>query len=83
MKSFSGGCLCGAIRYSTETADFTAVCHCRVYQKQTGTASSVTVGPPGGGLSISGTLKTFRDTRDSAQPRTLHLAARQFSKASM
>lgn len=68
MQRVSGGCLCGAIRYSAETDPaFTAVCHCRNCQKQTGTASSVIVGLPAGSLSISGPIKTFRDTGDSGK----------------
>lgn len=68
MQSISGGCLCGAIRYSAETDPaFTAVCHCKNCQRQTGTASSVIVGLPAGSLSISGPLKTFRDTGDSGK----------------
>jgi hypothetical protein len=68
MQLISGGCLCGAVRYSAETDPaFTAVCHCRNCQKQTGTASSVIVGLPAGSLAISGTLKTFRDTGDSGK----------------
>ena len=68
MQRISGGCLCGAIRYSAETDPaFTAVCHCKNCQKQTGTASSVIVGLPAGSLSISGPIKTFRDTGDSGK----------------
>lgn len=68
MQHISGGCLCGAIRYSSETDPaFTAVCHCRNCQKQTGTGSSVIVGLPADSLSISGPIKTFRDIGDSGK----------------
>lgn len=68
MQHISGGCLCGAIRYSAETDPaFTAVCHCRNCQKQTGTGSSVIVGLPADSLSISGPIKTFRDIGDSGK----------------
>lgn len=68
MQRMSGGCLCGAIRYSAEAKPaFTAVCHCRNCQKQTGTAASVIVGLPAGSLSIVGPIKTFDDTGDSGK----------------
>ncbi|MFO1161686.1 MAG: GFA family protein [Reyranellaceae bacterium] len=68
MQRISGSCLCGAIRYSAETDPvFTAVCHCRNCQKQTGTASSVIVGLAAGSLSITGPIKTFHDTGDSGK----------------
>ena len=36
-ESFSGGCLCGAIRYEVEGAAFDSdYCHCRICQKSTG-----------------------------------------------
>jgi len=66
MQRISGGCLCGAIRYSAETDPaFTAVCHCKNCQKQSGTWASVVVGLPAGSLSITGPLKTFKDKGDS------------------
>lgn len=68
MQRISGGCLCGAVRYSADTDPaFTAVCHCKNCQKQTGTSSSVIVGIPAGALSVSGPLKTFMDVGDSGQ----------------
>lgn len=68
MQHISGGCLCGAIRYVAETEPtFTAVCHCRNCQKQTGTSASLIVGLPAGSLKVSGALKTFRDSGGSGK----------------
>lgn len=50
-----GGCLCGAIRYSSLAAPaVTAVCHCRDCQKQTGTSFSILLGIPKDGLTLTG-----------------------------
>ena len=47
MGKLDGRCLCGAVSYSSEAEPvFTAVCHCRDCQRQTGTAFSVIVGVP-------------------------------------
>lgn len=66
---FSGGCLCGKVRYSS-TADpvMTAICHCKNCQKQAGTAFSVIVAVPRAALNVSGSLKDFVDTGDSGLP---------------
>lgn len=62
-----GGCLCGAIRYSS-SADcaLTAVCHCRDCQKQTGTAFSVLLGIPRTQLDVSGSSLRQTDTPGSS-----------------
>jgi hypothetical protein len=53
--SIVGGCLCGAIRYSSSVAPVaTAVCHCRDCQKQTGTSFSILLGIPRAGLRLAG-----------------------------
>lgn len=53
--SIVGGCLCGAIRYSSLVASVvTAVCHCRDCQKQTGTAFSILLGIPRAGFKLTG-----------------------------
>jgi hypothetical protein len=54
MAGFSGGCLCGKVRYaSTADAVMTAVCHCTHCQKQAGTAYSVIVGVPRSALTVT------------------------------
>jgi hypothetical protein len=61
MGKLDGGCLCGAVRYSSEAEPaFTAICHCRDCQRQIGTAFSIVVGVPRGDLELTGgTLSTF------------------------
>ena len=37
MPELNGGCLCGAVRYTSNSApEFIGVCHCRDCQKYTG-----------------------------------------------
>jgi hypothetical protein len=62
----TGGCLCGAVRYSTDAAPlFQAVCHCKNCQKQGGTALSIVVGFPAAAFSIEGDVKTYEDKGES------------------
>src|SRR5437868_9864366 len=69
MAGFSGGCLCGKVRYSSNADPvMTAVCHCRNCQKQAGTAFSIIVGIPRANLSVTGALKDFVDKGDSGLP---------------
>ena len=45
MTKHSGGCLCGAIKYSFDDEPvMTGVCHCENCQRQSGTAFSIIVG---------------------------------------
>lgn len=68
MASITGGCLCGAVRYSAEAEPaFVGICHCRNCQKATGSAFAVVAGLPEAALSVSGEVKTFRDTGDSGK----------------
>jgi Glutathione-dependent formaldehyde-activating enzyme len=61
-----GGCLCGKVRYSSDSEPaFVGVCHCKNCQKQAGTSFSVVVGLPKPALSLQGMLKTFNDRGDS------------------
>ncbi len=50
---FSGGCLCGAIRYESRVEPlFSINCHCRDCQRTTGTAYAPVLAVPKGTLSI-------------------------------
>jgi hypothetical protein len=65
----SGGCLCGAIRYSVSSA-ITAlrVCHCTHCQKNTGTGASVNAVLAASDFKITqGTPKRFTTTADSGR----------------
>jgi hypothetical protein len=69
MAEIIGGCLCGKVRYTTDTAPVvTAICHCKNCQKQSGAAFSVVVGIPKDSLKVAGSLKTFKDTSDDGRP---------------
>lgn len=55
MGKLDGHCLCGAISYSCDADPvFTAVCHCRHCQRQTGSAFSVVVGVPAEAFALEG-----------------------------
>jgi hypothetical protein len=71
MTSFSGGCLCGHIRYATDAEPvFTAVCHCRDCQRSTGSAFSTDLAFRKGAVRVEGALKTYEVTADSGLPIT-------------
>ena len=60
MPQQTGGCLCGAVRYTTTaTPLMTFVCHCRSCQKFTGSAFGTVVVFPKDTVTFSGTMKTF------------------------
>lgn len=65
--NFSGHCMCGKISYECGADPaFTAICHCKTCQRQTGTFASVVVGVPNDSLMLSGdTLATFVTKADS------------------
>lgn len=67
MSKIEGGCLCGSVRYSSETQPIvTANCHCKNCQKQGGAAFSVNIGMPKAGLEITGdSLTVYEDVGDS------------------
>jgi len=68
MPQMNGGCLCGQVRYSANVDPiFSAVCHCKTCQKQTGTAFRVVVAVPLSRVSIEGSPNTFTRTGDSGQ----------------
>lgn len=66
MSKLSGGCLCGAVRYSVAAeSPLPVVCHCTHCQKQSGSAFSYALVVPTSALSVSGALKTYRDVGSS------------------
>lgn len=65
----TGGCLCGAVRYTVAGEPlWVAVCHCRHCQKQAGSALSVVAGIPSSALQIEGQLTVYEDRGTSGQP---------------
>jgi len=73
MARITGGCLCGAVRYTAE-ADPTSVtvCHCLDCQKFTGSAFAALVPVPKETLTIEGKLKTFSSPGGSGNPLLRH-----------
>ncbi len=71
MSSVKGGCLCGAVRYSSSAEPGgSAVCHCTDCQRQTGSAFSVILAVPEDSFTIAGDSLSSFDTSgdDSGQP---------------
>src|SRR5215813_3680536 len=70
MPHMTGSCLCGGLRYDL-TADliFSAICHCKTCQKQTGTAFRVVVAVPRPAVTVEGASNEDRGQRTtSPQP---------------
>ena len=65
-KGFSGGCLCGAVRFeSTNDAMLAAHCHCIDCRKSSGTGHSTHVVVPEDGFSVSGEVRFYDHPADS------------------
>ena len=63
---FTGGCLCGAVRYEcTAEAIFMGNCHCRDCQKASGGAYEPVIGIPLPALRIAGNVKYHEVKGDS------------------
>jgi hypothetical protein len=68
MPEFTGGCLCGKVRYSANAEPiFTGVCHCRDCQKYGGSAFSVVVALPKAAFSVQGPLTTYSKPGDTGK----------------
>ena len=73
MPMITGGCLCGAVRYTAEADPTTAtVCHCRDCQKFSGSAFAALVRVSKENLTLNGTLKTFSSIGGSGNPLLRH-----------
>lgn len=64
--SFSGGCLCGAVRYESSVApQFIGQCHCVDCRKTSSTDRGIHLLIPEDALSMTGTLKFYDHPADS------------------
>jgi hypothetical protein len=73
MATITGGCLCGAVRYTAEADPTSAtVCHCRDCQRFTGSAFAALVRVSTEKLTINGMLKTFSSIGGSGNPILRH-----------
>ncbi len=63
MPKISGGCLCGSVRYTSDTEPaWVAVCHCANCQKNRGSAFSLNLAMPTDSATITGdSLATYED----------------------
>src|SRR3954452_16995544 len=70
MAHYTGGCLCGAVRYSIDAQPIRQLlCNCVDCQKQTGTAFLSGLQVPSEAVSIIGAMSTFTmPGGQSAQP---------------
>lgn len=69
MPQLTGGCLCGAVRYTSNAEALTAlVCHCRDCQRFTGSSFGALIVVPRAALTINGTMKTFSSLGGSGKP---------------
>lgn len=65
---FTGGCLCGAVRYrGTAEPVMAGHCHCRDCQKSTGGAMASLLAVPADSLAITGKPKYFSVKGESGQ----------------
>jgi hypothetical protein len=66
---FSGGCACGAVRYTAEGEPlFSMNCHCRDCQRESGSAYAAVLAVPGATFRvIQGSPKYFDLTADSGR----------------
>ncbi len=63
---FTGGCMCGAIRYECSAEPiFMGNCHCRDCQQATGTAFAAEILVPHNAVTITGDVKYYDVTGDS------------------
>jgi hypothetical protein len=69
---FSGGCACGAIRYSADGEPlFSMNCHCRDCQRETGSAYAAVLAVPKATFKVTqGKPKYFELTADSGNKTT-------------
>jgi len=73
----TGGCLCGAIRYSCVSAPLlTAVCHCRDCQRQSGSAFSIVIALPGQDYAQQGETRVFHGVSDAGRAVERHFCPR-------
>ncbi|WP_066556005.1 GFA family protein [Croceicoccus bisphenolivorans] len=69
----TGSCLCGGVTYSLSAPPvFTAICHCRHCQRQTGSAFSLVTGFPVAAYDQSGPTQVYHDTSETGRKLERH-----------
>ena len=66
MTAFSGGCLCGNVRYRADAGPlWLCHCHCKICRKQTGSAVATYVGFPAGTVTwLAAGPTRYRSSKD-------------------
>jgi hypothetical protein len=73
MAKITGGCLCGAVRYTADAdPSSVTVCHCLDCQKFTGSAFAALLRASKDALTIEGTVKAFSSVGGSGNPLLRH-----------
>ena len=68
-QTFTGGCLCGAVRYEARGQPvFAGHCHCRDCQRATGAGHASYMGMPRQQVKVSGETRMFSILADSGLP---------------
>ena len=66
MAGFTGGCLCGAVRFaSTADPQFVGHCHCTDCRKSSGTGHSTHLASPEAAFTVTGEVTFFDKPADS------------------
>lgn len=67
--TITGGCLCGAVRFSTDAEPLAArACWCRVCQYIAAGNATINVIIPSAGLEVSGEIRIYESVADSGNP---------------
>jgi hypothetical protein len=73
MARIEGACLCGAVRYRSESEPvMQVICHCKTCQKNTGSAFSMNVAVPQDSLMVEGDALRSYDDRSGASGQPFH-----------
>ena len=75
MLEYTGGCLCGKIRYKGRGIQGAGVCHCKNCQRQSGSAFSINVLVKSSDFELEGETKVFYDHGDSGGAVDRHFCA--------
>jgi hypothetical protein len=68
MKSYSGGCSCGTVRFTIERFHYVLACHCNACKKRTGSAFGLSVPVEAENIvSFCGKTTTFVRTAESGR----------------
>src|SRR5215469_15223550 len=80
MSELNGGCLCGAVRYKSNSApEWVGLGHCTDCQKHSGSAFAIVGRLLKTALQIQGTIKAFSKLGDSGNPTRHHFCPKRGS----